>query len=93
MSTPRPSRRTAPPTARTVRFPERIRARIAADAERCGRSFEAQVIAILRRHYGEDVDIVPSPEAILSLVVGSLAGIPDKDRRRLTVRLGEEPRR
>jgi len=41
--------------ARTIRFPRRLRERIAADAERCGRSFEAHVIAVLRRHYGEDV--------------------------------------
>jgi hypothetical protein len=43
----------APATARTIRFPKRLRDRIAADAERCGRSFEAQVLAILRRHFGE----------------------------------------
>ena len=78
-------------TARTVRFPERLRARLAADAERCGRSFEAQVIALLRRHYGEDVDIAPAPDAILSLAVASVAGIPDEERRRLTARLREEP--
>ncbi|MHB8873683.1 MAG: hypothetical protein ACYC8T_08355 [Myxococcaceae bacterium] len=72
---------------RTVRFPPRLRARISADAQRCGRSFEAQVIAILRRHYGEDVDIAPSPDAILSLARGSLAGMSSADRRRVTRRL------
>ena len=91
MSQPRQRRRESPLlTARTVRFPDRLRSRLAADAERCGRSFEAQVIAILRRHYGEDVDIAPAPESILALAVGSLAGIPEPDRRRLTARLGEE---
>jgi hypothetical protein len=88
MST-RPGKR-EPSTARTIRFPERLRGRLAADAERCGRSFEAQVIALLRRHYGEDVDIAPAPDAILSFAVGSLAGIPEEERRLLTSRLREE---
>ena len=86
----RSSRRTARPTARTIRFPEPLRARIAADAERCGRSYEAQVIAIRRRHYGEDVDIVPAADTILALAVGSLAGVPEAERRRIAARLGEE---
>jgi hypothetical protein len=43
--------------ARTIRFPSKLREKIAADAKRCGRSFNRQVIALLRRHYGEDVDI------------------------------------
>jgi hypothetical protein len=86
----RPSRRASRPTARTIRFPEALRARIAADAERCGRSYEAQVIAILRRHYGEDVDIVPAADSILALAVGSLAGVPEAERRRITARLGDE---
>jgi hypothetical protein len=43
--------------ARTIRFPSKLREKIAADAKRCGRSFAGQVIALLRRHYGEDVDI------------------------------------
>jgi hypothetical protein len=77
-------------TARTIRFPELLRTRLASDAERCGRSFEAQVLAILRRHYGEDVDLAPAPEAILSLAVGSLAGIPEADRKALTRKLGDE---
>lgn len=80
-------------TGRTIRFPEPLRARIALDAERCGRSFEAQVVALLRRHYGEDVDIAPPPEAILELAVGSLAGLSDDERRELTRRLTErDPR-
>lgn len=51
---------------------------------------EAQVIAVLRRDYGEDVDIAPNADAILSLALGSLAGIPERDRRLLTARLREE---
>jgi hypothetical protein len=77
-------------TARTIRFPARLRARIADDAERCGRSFEAQVIAILRRHYGEDVDIAPAPGALLALAVGSFSGISEADRAALTRPLGTE---
>ena len=78
-------------TARTIRFPEALRARISADAERCGRSFEAQVLALLRRHYGEDVDIAPSPEAILGLAQASLAGIPGAEQKRIVrpLRIGE----
>lgn len=78
--------------ARTVRFPARLRDKIVADAERCGRSFEGQVIALLRRHYGEDVDIAPSPAEILALAAASLADIPDPDRRLLTRKLGEPER-
>ena len=84
------ARKREPSTARTIRFPERLRGRLAADAERCGRSFEAQVIALLRRHYGEDVDIAPAPDTILSFAVGSLAGIPEQERKLLTARLREE---
>ena len=62
--------------ARTIRFPSGLRDKIAVDAERCGRSFEGQVISLLRRHYGEDVDIAPSPAEILAMATGSLAGIP-----------------
>jgi hypothetical protein len=78
------------PTARTVRFPARLRARIAADAERCGRSFEAQVIAILRRHYGESVDITPTPAMILTLAEASLAGMSAAERAPVTARLHAE---
>jgi hypothetical protein len=72
---------------RTVRFPKRLRARVGADAERCGRSFEAQVIAILRRHYGEDVDIAPGPDAIVALALGSLAGLSATEQKLVTRRL------
>jgi hypothetical protein len=75
--------------ARTIRFSPRLRDRISADAERCGRSFEGQVIAILRRHYGEDVDIAPSADAILALAHGSLEGMTSAERRLVTQRLRE----
>lgn len=90
MATTKPTRRVES-IPRTVRFPARVRERIAADAERCGRSFEAQVIAILRRHYGEDVDIAPSPDAVLALARGSLAGMTAADRRLMTTRLVDRP--
>lgn len=75
--------------ARTIRFPAGLRDKIAADAERCGRSFEGQVIALLRRHYGEDVDIAPGPAEILALAAASLADVPAPDLRRLTRKLKE----
>ena len=75
--------------ARTIRIPGALRERIAADAERCGRSFEGQVIALLRRHYGEDVDIAPAPAGILALAVASLADIPPSQRDLLTRKLGD----
>ena len=71
-------------TARTIRFPQRLRERLDADARRCGRSFEGQVLAILRRHYGEDVDIAPAPEAVLTLARASLAGLSRSDQDELT---------
>jgi hypothetical protein len=77
---------------RTIRIPVMLRKRIAADAERCGRSFEGQVIALLRRHYGEDVDIAPGPTGILALAVASLADIPASQRDLLTRKLGERER-
>jgi hypothetical protein len=67
--------------ARTIRFSAGLREKIASDAERCGRSFEGQVIALLRRHYGEDVDIAPSPAEILALATASLAEISPVDIR------------
>jgi hypothetical protein len=67
------------PVARTIRFPEGLRSRITSDAERCGRSFEAHVIALLRRHFGENVDIAPAPSTILSLAAASVAGMSDGD--------------
>ncbi|MGZ5472966.1 MAG: hypothetical protein ACXW31_04050, partial [Thermoanaerobaculia bacterium] len=73
--------------ARTIRIPVALRKRIAADAERCGRSFEGQVIALLRRHYGEDVDIAPGPAGILALALASLADVPASELDLLTRKL------
>jgi len=73
-------------------MPGALRTRIQADAERCGRSFEGQVIALLRRHYGEAVDIAPTPAAILALAATSLADIPASERNRLTRKLEEQER-
>jgi len=70
--------------ARTIRFPAMLREKIMADAERCGRSFGGQVVALLRRHYGEDAEIAPSPAEILVLASTSLAGIPAAEQRSLT---------
>jgi hypothetical protein len=78
---PRPATAQGTSVARTIRFPAELRDRIAADAERCGRSFEGQVISLLRRHYGEDVDIAPSPGEILAMTTASLAGIAATDVR------------
>ena len=78
--------------ARTIRFPATLRDKIAGDADRCGRSFEGQVIALLRRHYGEDVDIGPPPAEILARATASLADISTVDRRTLARKL-EEPKR
>ena len=78
--------------ARTIRFPAALRDRLAADADRCGRSFEAQVIALLRRHYGEDVDIAPGPGDILALASASLADVSTSDLRLLTRKLRETER-
>lgn len=76
--------------ATIVRIPLRLRTRIAADADRCGRSFHEQVVAILRRHYGESVDIVPTPALILALAEESLAGLSAGDRALVTARLKAE---
>ena len=78
--------------ARTIRFPAALRDKLAADADRCGRSFEGQVIALLRRHYGEDVDIAPGPDDILALASASLANVPASDLRILTRKLRESER-
>ena len=78
--------------ARTIRFPAALRDRLTADADRCGRSFEGQVIALLRRHYGGDVDIAPDPADILALASASLAEVPLADLRLLTQRLRETER-
>jgi hypothetical protein len=79
-----------PTVARTIRFPAGLRQRLSNDAERCGRSFEAQVLALLRRHYGEDVDIAPSADDILGLAKASLADIPALDGRRMVEKLKDE---
>ncbi|MEA2697364.1 MAG: hypothetical protein QOI66_1635 [Myxococcales bacterium] len=84
MASPKPSFEV---TARTIRFPEALRKRIATDAERCGRSFEAQVLALLRNHYGENVDIAPQAKRIVKMAVASLAGIPKTERRLIERRL------
>jgi hypothetical protein len=76
--------------ARTIRFPGRLRQRIVDDAARCGRSFEAQVLAILRRHYGEDVDIAPAPATIIALARGSVAGLTRAEQRDLFRPLKDE---
>jgi hypothetical protein len=78
--------------ARTIRFPAGLRDRLAADADRCGRSFEGHVIALLRRHYGADVDIAPGPTDILALASASLANVPASDVRLLTRKLRETER-
>jgi hypothetical protein len=78
--------------ARTIRIPAALRERIATDAERCGRSFEGQVIALLRRHYGEDVDIAPAPAGILALAIASLADIPASQHDLLTRKLEDRER-
>jgi hypothetical protein len=93
VTTPRPTRDRKGAIARTIRFPRRLRERITADAERCGRSFEAHVIAILRRHFGEDVDIAPAPRAVIALARASLAGLSPADRKLVTARLVENDRR
>jgi len=62
------------------------------DAERCGRSFEGQVLALLRRHYGEDVDIAPAAAEILALASASLADIPAADSRLILRKLREGER-
>jgi hypothetical protein len=78
--------------ARTIRFPAGLRDKIVADADRCGRSFEGQVIALLRRHYGDNVDIASGPAEILALTSASLADIPASDLRLLTRKLRETER-
>src|SRR5262249_50855582 len=90
MPLPKRASPTEGPIARTIRFPRKLRLRIAVDSERCGRSFEAQVLAILRRHYGEDVDIAPAPAQILELARGSLSGVSPQDHRALVRRLVED---
>ncbi len=50
------------------------------------------MIALLRRHYGEDVDIAPDPADILALASASLAGVTASDLRTLTRKLRETER-
>ena len=69
-----------------------MREKIVADAGRCGRSFEGQVIALLRRHYGEDVDIAPHPSDILALASASLADLSESDLSALTKKFVEKER-
>ena len=47
------------------------------------------MIALLRRHYGEDVDIAPGPAGILALALASLADVPASERDLLTRKLRE----
>jgi hypothetical protein len=79
----KPNRATDTPTARTVRFPSKLRAMVADDAVRCGRSFEQQVIAVLRSHYGDDVDLAPSPESTLALARLSVLDISPAEQEKL----------
>lgn len=88
-STKRVPQLNSPSVPRTIRFPARLRQRIADDAERCNRSFEAQVIAVLRHHYGEDVDIAPLPDAVIALARASLSGMTRTERGTVTRRLRE----
>jgi hypothetical protein len=48
------------------------------------------VLAILRRHYGEDVDIAPSPAEILALANASLADVPAADARVIVRKLTQK---
>jgi len=66
-----------------------LREKIAAEAERCGRSFDGQLIALLRGHYEKDIDIAPNPAEILALAAASLADIPAAELRSLTPKLQE----
>jgi len=50
------------------------------------------VIALLGRHYGEDVDIASSPAEILALAAASFADVPAPDLRLLTRKLKEPER-
>lgn len=69
----------APTIARTLPFPFKLHEKIVADAERCGRSFGGQVVALLRRHYGEDGDSVMDPKEILALADASLENVSIAD--------------
>lgn len=75
---------------RTLRLPSGLHEKISADARRCERTFNRQVIALLCRHYGDDVDIVPRPAEILGLAAASFADVPITDLELLTQKLFEE---
>lgn len=45
------------------------------------------MIALLRRHYGEDVDIAPNPVEILALATASMADISAVDARTIERKL------
>ena len=50
------------------------------------------MLALLRHHYGEDVDISPAPVEILALANASLADIPAADSRAILRKLRESDR-
>lgn len=50
------------------------------------------MLALLRRHYGEDVDIAPSPSDILGFAAASLADVPTAELRALTRKLKSDDR-
>jgi molybdopterin converting factor small subunit len=75
--------------ASTIRFPAGLREKVAADAERCGRSFDGQVVALLRRHYGEECRDRPETAEILALAVASFADVPPAELGSLIRRLRE----
>lgn len=45
------------------------------------------MLAILRRHYGESVDLAPPADEILALARGSLAGLSEREIKSLTRKL------
>ncbi|MBN2192913.1 MAG: hypothetical protein JW751_08855 [Polyangiaceae bacterium] len=49
-------------------------------------------MALLRRHFGEDIDIAPSPKDLLALATASLADVPAADARALVRRLKADER-
>jgi hypothetical protein len=63
-----------------------LRDRIALDAERCGRSFEQQVLAILRQHFGESVDLAPAPDALLALAQATVLGMSASEQKSISGR-------
>jgi len=47
-------------------------------------------VALLRHHYGDDVDIAPTPDFVIRLAKASLADIPAKEQKALLRRLTED---